>query len=48
VQKIGFKNNLAFALLYASKLDEAKKEAERLNPQPKALIVAAEAYHAGF
>jgi hypothetical protein len=47
VQKIGFKNNLAFALLYASKLDDAKKEAERLNPQPKAFIVAAEAITQG-
>jgi Flp pilus assembly protein TadD len=47
VQKIGFKNNLAFALLYASKLDDAKKEAERLNPQPKAFIVAAEAVTLG-
>jgi len=40
--KIGLKNNLAFALYYAGQYEEARKNAEGLNPQPGGLIVAAE------
>ena len=37
---LGLQNNLAFALFYAGEFVEARKDAETLNPQPKALIVA--------
>jgi Flp pilus assembly protein TadD len=40
---LGVKNNLAFALFYAGEFAEARKDAEALNPQPIALIVACEA-----
>jgi len=40
---MGLKNNLAFAMFYAGDFAEAKKSAETLNPQPKALWVACEA-----
>jgi transglutaminase-like putative cysteine protease/tetratricopeptide (TPR) repeat protein len=40
---LGLKNNPAFALYYAGDFAEAKKNAETLNPQPKALLVACEA-----
>jgi transglutaminase-like putative cysteine protease/tetratricopeptide (TPR) repeat protein len=41
--ELGLKNNLAFALFYAGEFTEARKNAEALNPQPIALIVACEA-----
>lgn len=37
---LGIQNNLAFALFYAGDFREAQKNAEGLNPQPIALIVA--------
>jgi transglutaminase-like putative cysteine protease/tetratricopeptide (TPR) repeat protein len=40
--KIGLKNNLAFALFYAGDFAAAKKNAENLNPQLNAVIVASE------
>jgi len=40
---LGLSNNLAFALFYAGDFADARKEAEKLNPSPKALIVACEA-----
>ena len=40
--KIGLRNNLAFALYYAGQYEEARRNAEGLNPQPGVLIVAAE------
>jgi len=40
---LGLQNNLAFALFYAGEFADARKIAEALNPQPKALIVACEA-----
>ncbi|HEX4488766.1 MAG TPA: DUF3857 domain-containing protein [Terriglobales bacterium] len=39
---IGLQNNVAFDLFYAGEFEEARKSAETLNPQPKALIVACE------
>jgi hypothetical protein len=39
---IGLQNNVGFALFYAGEFEEARKSAETLNPQPKALIVACE------
>jgi Flp pilus assembly protein TadD len=39
----GLQNNIAFALFYAGEFSEAKKNAETLNPQPMALLVACEA-----
>ena len=39
----GLQNNLAYALFYAGEFSEARKDAETLNPQPDALIVACEA-----
>ncbi len=42
LERIGLKNNLAFALFYAGEFAEARKYAEGLNPEPNALIVAAE------
>lgn len=41
--ELGIKNNLAFALFYASEFSAAQKYAQTLNPQPIALIVACEA-----
>jgi tetratricopeptide (TPR) repeat protein len=41
--EIGLQNNLAFALFYAGEFSEAQKNAQTLNPQPTALIVACEA-----
>jgi transglutaminase-like putative cysteine protease/tetratricopeptide (TPR) repeat protein len=41
--EIGLKNNLPFALVYAEDFEGAKKVAEALNPQPTAVIIAAEA-----
>jgi transglutaminase-like putative cysteine protease/tetratricopeptide (TPR) repeat protein len=41
--EIGLKNNLAFALVYAGDFEAAKKNVETLNPQPTAVLVAAEA-----
>ena len=38
----GLHNNVAFALFYAGEFSEAKKNAETLNPQPMALLVACE------
>ncbi|MGA8406275.1 MAG: DUF3857 domain-containing protein [Candidatus Acidiferrales bacterium] len=43
LESVGLKNNLAFALFYAGEFSDAKKAAEPLNPQPKALLVASEA-----
>ena len=43
MQELGIKNNLAFALFYAGEAEEAIKEAQTLNPQPKALLAASEA-----
>jgi Flp pilus assembly protein TadD len=43
LDSMGLKNNLAFAMFYADDFAEAKKSAETLNPQPKALLVACEA-----
>ncbi len=40
---LGVKNNLAFTLFYAGAFSEAEQNAETLNPQPIALIVACEA-----
>jgi len=39
----GLGNNLAFALFYAGRIPEARKEAESVNPPLKGLIVATEA-----
>jgi transglutaminase-like putative cysteine protease/Flp pilus assembly protein TadD len=39
----GVQNNVSFALFYAKEFEEAKKSAEALNPQPKALILACSA-----
>jgi len=39
----GVQNNLAYDLFYAGEFAEARRYAEALNPQPKALIVACEA-----
>jgi tetratricopeptide (TPR) repeat protein/transglutaminase-like putative cysteine protease len=44
---LGLKNNLAYALFYAGEFAEARKYAETINPQPKALIVACEAAQNG-
>ena len=41
--EMGVPNNLAFALFYDGEFSEARKNAETLNPQPVALIVACEA-----
>ena len=41
--ELGVQNNLAFALFYAGEFSEAQKNAQTLNPQPIALIVACEA-----
>jgi len=41
--ELGLQNNLAFALFYAGEFSEAQKNAQTLNPQPTALIVACEA-----
>ncbi len=41
--ELGLQNNLVFALFYASEFSEAQKNAQTLNPQPIALIVACEA-----
>jgi transglutaminase-like putative cysteine protease/Flp pilus assembly protein TadD len=41
--EFGLQNNLPFALLYSGQFSEAQKNAEILNPQPTALIVACEA-----
>jgi transglutaminase-like putative cysteine protease/tetratricopeptide (TPR) repeat protein len=41
--ELGLRNNLAFALFYAGEFSEAEKNAQSLNPQPTALIVACEA-----
>ncbi len=41
--EIGLQNNLAFALFFAGEFSEAQKNAQTLNPQPTALIVACEA-----
>lgn len=38
----GLQNNLAFALFYAKEFSAAQKNAEALNPQPVALLVACE------
>lgn len=43
LESVGIKNNVAFTLFYAGEYSDAKKAAEPLNPQPKALIVASEA-----
>jgi len=40
--KIGLKNNLAFALFYSGDFAAAKKNAENLNPELNAVIVASE------
>jgi tetratricopeptide (TPR) repeat protein len=40
--ELGVQNNLAFALFYAGEISEARKNAETLNPQPIAIIVACE------
>jgi tetratricopeptide (TPR) repeat protein/transglutaminase-like putative cysteine protease len=40
---LGLEGNLAFALFYAGQFAAACKNAEALNPQPKALIIACEA-----
>jgi transglutaminase-like putative cysteine protease/tetratricopeptide (TPR) repeat protein len=42
LEKIGLKNNLAYALFYAGDFAAAKKGAEKLNPQLNAVIVACE------
>lgn len=42
-ESIGLKNNLAFALFYAGEFEQARKDAENLNPRLDALIVACEA-----
>lgn len=41
--EFGMRNNIAFALFYDGQFAEARKNAEALNPQPLALIVACEA-----
>jgi transglutaminase-like putative cysteine protease len=41
--ELGLQNNLPFALFYAGEFSEAQRNAETLNPQPVALIVACEA-----
>jgi transglutaminase-like putative cysteine protease/tetratricopeptide (TPR) repeat protein len=41
--ELGLQNNLAFALFYAGEFSEAQKNAQKLNPQPSALMVASEA-----
>lgn len=41
--ELGLQNNLAFALFYSGDFSEAQKNAQILNPQPTALIVACEA-----
>src|SRR5579859_5864248 len=40
--EIGLKDNLAYALIYAGEFDEARKNAESLNPQLVDVIVACE------
>ena len=40
---IGLSSNLAYALFYAGEFAEARKSADNLNPQPKALMIACEA-----
>jgi transglutaminase-like putative cysteine protease/Flp pilus assembly protein TadD len=45
--RLGVQNNLAYTLFYAGEFAEARKYAETLNPQPKALIVACEAAQNG-
>lgn len=40
---LGIKNNVTYPLLYSGEFAEARKYAESLNPQPAALVVAAEA-----
>lgn len=41
--ELGLQNNLAFALFYGGEFSEAQKNAETLNPQPTALIIACDA-----
>jgi transglutaminase-like putative cysteine protease/Flp pilus assembly protein TadD len=41
--ELGMQNNLVFALFYAGEFSEARENAQTLNPQPTALIVACEA-----
>jgi transglutaminase-like putative cysteine protease/predicted Zn-dependent protease len=41
--ELGLQGNVAFALFYAGEFPEAQKNAQTLNPQPIALIVACEA-----
>jgi tetratricopeptide (TPR) repeat protein/transglutaminase-like putative cysteine protease len=43
LSELALQNNLAFALFYAGEFSEAEKNAQTLNPQPTALIVACEA-----
>ena len=43
LSELGLQNNLAFALFYAGEFSEAQKNAQKLNPQPSALMVASEA-----
>jgi len=45
--ELGLQNNLVFALFYAGEFSEAQKNAQVLNPQPTALIVACEAALSG-
>ncbi len=40
---IGLRGNLPYTLFYAGKYEEARKEAEELNPQRHSIVVAAEA-----
>ncbi len=41
--ELGLQNNLPFAMFYAGQFSDAQKNAQSLNPQPIALIVACEA-----
>ena len=47
VASMGLRDNLAYALFYAGEFAECHKNAETLNPQPKALMVACEAAQNG-
>ena len=43
LRDVGLANNLPYAMFYANEFEEARKNAESLNPQPNVIMVATEA-----
>ncbi|HET7106540.1 MAG TPA: DUF3857 domain-containing protein [Candidatus Acidoferrum sp.] len=43
LREVGLSNNLPFAMFYAREFEEARRNAETLNPQPNLIMVATEA-----